>query len=232
MEREIEERMVDEIRASSEAYENLLVLADDIGIRLAGTSNEIAARDFLVEKLKQYGLDKVRTEAFQHQDSLADAVLMINNDVGGRPKSLSVPGFEELKPVLDPAAERVQRAGEDLEPFQVEVGGPSWGSDHFPFMAHGVPTVGISTEPLRPEDRLYGHTRADTPDKVYPEGLKECAVISAQVAAHVANLPSRPVPRRSRQEMEEMIRAPIVHMDLPPHPFSRRPTISCPANRS
>jgi len=67
MEREIEARMVDEIRASSEAYENLLVLADDIGIRLAGTSNEIAARDFLVEKLKQYGLDQVRTEAFQHR---------------------------------------------------------------------------------------------------------------------------------------------------------------------
>ena len=71
-------------------------------------------------------------------------------------------------------------------------------------MAHGVPTVGVSTEPVRPEDRLYGHTRADTPDKVYPEGLNECAAISAQVAVHVANLPVRPVPRQSREQMEEM----------------------------
>lgn len=51
MKQEIETRIVDQIFSNSEAYENLLVLADDIGIRLAGTSNEIKARDFLVETL-------------------------------------------------------------------------------------------------------------------------------------------------------------------------------------
>ena len=51
--------------------------------------------------------------AFRHQDFLADAVLMINNDVGGRPKSLSVAGFEELKPVLDPGGD-----GRDVRPVR------------------------------------------------------------------------------------------------------------------
>ncbi len=63
----IENRIVDEIFANSEAYENLLVLADDIGPRLIGTPNEIRARDYLVKNLCRYGLDNVRTEAFPHQ---------------------------------------------------------------------------------------------------------------------------------------------------------------------
>ena len=67
MEHQIEKRMVDEIFSASEAYENLLVLADDIGIRLAGTPNEIAARDFLAGTLSRYGLDQVHTETFQHR---------------------------------------------------------------------------------------------------------------------------------------------------------------------
>ncbi len=437
MEREKEDRMVNEILASPEAYENLLVLADDIGIRLAGTPNEMAARDFLVDTLKRYGLDQVHTEAFQHrawtplheelqlvrpverllacrcaglspstpeggveaevvflergdrqeleqhkeqvkgrfvvvpyypvarqlktplaaeygamglleyrnypgglqpartcafaksgaipaasisgedaaylrrlqerkgsvgmklvldsrievkeswnvvgeirgtdegaehltmgghydtwhvgpgavdnasgvvavlaaarglalyrqhlrrtikvvlfgveesglvgawaytrrhQDELADTLLMLNNDVGGRPTGVGVAGFEELKPVLEGVAKRVRVAGEGLGPFQVSGGGPSWGSDHFPFLAHGVPVLGISTQPVRPEDRLYGHTRADTADKVYKEGLGECAAINAQLASHIANLSVRPVLQKSRAELEELFR--------------------------
>ncbi len=64
---EIENRIVEEIFARSEAYGNLLVLADDIGIRFPGTPNEIKARDFLVETLASYGLDDVHTEAFPHR---------------------------------------------------------------------------------------------------------------------------------------------------------------------
>ena len=63
----IENRIVDEIFAHSEAYENLLVLADDIGPRFIGTLNEIIARDFLVETFSRYGLDNVRSEAFPHR---------------------------------------------------------------------------------------------------------------------------------------------------------------------
>ena len=52
------------------------------------------------------------------------------------------------------------------------MGGPQgWGSDHFPFVAHGVPTIGLETASALPEDRFYSHTRADTAEKVY-QGLK------------------------------------------------------------
>ena len=67
MDERVEGQIVEEIFSHSEAYENLLVLADDIGSRVAGSVGEVAARDFLVETLERYGLDDVHTEAFPHR---------------------------------------------------------------------------------------------------------------------------------------------------------------------
>ena len=62
-----ERQLVEEIEARSEAFENLQVLADDIGTRQPGTANEVRARDFLCDTLKRYGLHQVRAEPFQHR---------------------------------------------------------------------------------------------------------------------------------------------------------------------
>ncbi len=67
MKHEIEKRVLEEIFASSEAHRNLLVLADDIGARLAGSENEVRARDFLLDTLSRYGLNDVHVEEFQHR---------------------------------------------------------------------------------------------------------------------------------------------------------------------
>ena len=80
---------------------------------------------------------------------------------------------------------------------------PSWGSDHFPFYAEGVPTLGVGGEAVNPDARLYGHTRADTADKVYPRGLSEAAAVNAQVLLAVANADERPARRRTQQELEQ-----------------------------
>ncbi|SVC34738.1 uncharacterized protein METZ01_LOCUS287592, partial [marine metagenome] len=61
-----EERILADIEQNSEAWENLLVLADDIGMRVAGSLGEIQARDFLLETFHRYGLDEVRLEPFEH----------------------------------------------------------------------------------------------------------------------------------------------------------------------
>ena len=129
---------------------------------------------------------------------------MINNDDGGRPTGIGIAGFDELKPFLAPVADRIGVAGEDLKPFQVTVGKPSWGSDVFPFAAQGIPAIGISTEPIHPEDWLYGHTHADTTDKVYRQGLNECAGINAQIVFHIANMSTRPARRKTQEEVEEL----------------------------
>ena len=63
----VEQKIVDEILARSEAWENLQVLADDIGTRRPGTRNEERARDFLCQTLQGYGLSDVRAEPFENR---------------------------------------------------------------------------------------------------------------------------------------------------------------------
>ena len=53
MDERVEEQIVEEIFSHSEAYENLQVLADDIGSRVAGSAGEVAARDCLEEPLER-----------------------------------------------------------------------------------------------------------------------------------------------------------------------------------
>ena len=67
MSESIEEAVAAEIEARSEAWENLLVLADDIGVRVAGSEGEVRARDFLLRTFREYGLDDVHLEPFEHR---------------------------------------------------------------------------------------------------------------------------------------------------------------------
>ena len=159
---------------------------------------------FVLFGVEESGLVGSWAYVHQHSDELANTILMINNDVGGRPSGISISSFDQLKPPLDEVAGRVRIAGQDLPPFLVSVGEPSWGSDHFPFLAHGVPTIGISTVAVQLEDRLYGHTRADTPDKVYKEGLTECAAINAQIVFQIANISVRPAGQKTQDQLEKL----------------------------
>lgn len=163
---------------------------------------------FVLFGVEESGLVGAWAYTREHETELDDTILMINNDVGGRPSGLGLMGFGDLKPSLVEVAQRVRvEGGEGAEPFQVSVGGPGgWGSDHFPFVAHGVPAIGLGTESALPEDRFYGHTRADTAEKVYEQGLTECAAIDAQVLHHVANLPKRPAARKTQAQMEALFR--------------------------
>jgi|GEM_PF-5573282 len=54
-----------EIFNSSEIWENLLILCDDLGSCFAGTPEEAEAARFLEAKLRDYGLDNVHAEPFE-----------------------------------------------------------------------------------------------------------------------------------------------------------------------
>ena len=157
---------------------------------------------FVAFGVEESGLVGSWAYVHQHKDELDDTILMINNDVGGRPSRLAIAGAEDLVPSMEEIAQRVQI--KDLQqPFAVDCGIPSWGSDHFPFFAEGVPTLGVGGETVNPDAHLYGHTRADTADKVYPRGLSEAAAVNAQVLLAVANADERPARRRTQQELEQ-----------------------------
>ena len=127
---------------------------------------------FVAFGVEESGLVGSWAYVHQHKDELDDTILMINNDVGGRPSRLAIAGAEDLVPSMEE-------------------------------IAQGVPALGVGGETVNPDARLYGHTRADTADKVYPRGLSEAAAVNAQVLLAVANADERPARRRTHQELEQ-----------------------------
>jgi Zn-dependent M28 family amino/carboxypeptidase len=67
--------------------------------------------------------------------------------------------------------------------------GTSAASDHWPFYLQGVPTIYLHEEPSYRqliEGRGWGHTSADTMDKVDPRNLQEAAMIMARLLLRIA----------------------------------------------
>jgi len=62
--REIDEAITSDVWASTESYDNLITLCS--WYRFGGTPGEVKARDFLLQKFKDYGLDDSHTEEFTY----------------------------------------------------------------------------------------------------------------------------------------------------------------------
>jgi len=62
---EIDKAILGEVYSSSEAMDNLTELCDEYGSRFPGTPGEKGSVDFMVEKLKSYGLDNPHYETFK-----------------------------------------------------------------------------------------------------------------------------------------------------------------------
>ena len=82
-------------------------------------------------------------------------------------------------------------------------------SDHFPYFLAGYPSATLRSLDATAGmiGRGYGHTEADTVDKVTPRGLQMGAAFAARVAARLACLDEFPSGRRDeaavRQVLEE-----------------------------
>ncbi|HET9015927.1 MAG TPA: M28 family peptidase [Thermomicrobiaceae bacterium] len=76
-------------------------------------------------------------------------------------------------------------------------------SDHFPFFLQGYPSATLNSRDSTAGmiGRGYGHTEADTVDKVTLRGLQMGAAIAARLAATLANDDEFPGRRRSRDEV-------------------------------
>jgi hypothetical protein len=61
-----ERDLIGEIWQTSEIHKNMLVLADEIGSRFAGTPSEKQAQEYMVDKLKEYGYENARAVPFKY----------------------------------------------------------------------------------------------------------------------------------------------------------------------
>jgi Zn-dependent M28 family amino/carboxypeptidase len=84
-------------------------------------------------------------------------------------------------------------------------------SDHFPFAMHGVPTGSVSTTELSASavqglvGRGWGHTAADTFDKVNGKSLQAAAMVAARVLLHVAEAGDWPARHKTTAEVEQQL---------------------------
>lgn len=137
----------------------------------------------------------------KHREELGPVSLMLNLDacVGSSPAEFVLNGFEELRPLLQGfAADMRYQLG--LKQRVVTA------SDNFPFVMQGIPAINLVRRGVDPHlGRGYGHTAADTLDKVSEVDLRESAMVAARVllrsAVHEAPLGRR----RSQDEVRDML---------------------------
>jgi hypothetical protein len=129
-----------------------------------------------------------------HQEEMEDTAIMINMELGRlanrdgtKHPALTVYQPKELKEKLKAFGEEIQYPLEILD-------GTSAASDHWPFYMQGVPTIYMHSE-TSPRDliigRGWGHTSADTMDKVDPRNLQEGAMVMARLLLRIANQEER-----------------------------------------
>jgi len=117
----------------------------------------------------------------RHADEMPNVRLMVNVDSIGniRGKGFNFQGWDEAKRRLARMASEMRES----IPFQNRAHPYS---DHFPFMVAGVPVCTLGSVGT-PSGRGYGHTAADTLDKVNRADLREAAGLLARCLVRFAN---------------------------------------------
>ena len=139
-------------------------------------------------------------EAMADAADLESIRAVVNVDGAGRFRNLKAlsHGSESLAELAD---EVTSAAGQPV----VHETDPHPFSDHWPFLRAGVPTLQLHSEPPEGSERGrgWGHTTADTRDKVDPRNLREHAMLTALL---VRELTRTDVPRIESDELREQLR--------------------------
>ena len=81
-------------------------------------------------------------------------------------------------------------------------------SDHYPFAMRGVPngTLNSKDRTAGLVGRGYGHTEADTFDKIHLRGLQMSAIAVARLALAMSQADDFPAKRRTEDEVREQLK--------------------------
>ncbi|MEF8757104.1 MAG: M28 family peptidase [Halobacteriales archaeon] len=129
---------------------------------------------------------------------IGDVKAVINVDGAGNSRNLRVGtnGFENFEDAFEAVTD-----GYDAPLSTDDTVSPH--GDQWPFVQEGVPAVMASTT-SEGEGRGWGHTHADTLDKLDPRDLREVAIQLATVAAEVAS-DERSFARKDREEIQDAL---------------------------
>lgn len=153
---------------------------------------------FAAEEVGLFGSWAYRDE---HERELSRVRYMLNLDGagqgGGGSEVMSLTGTPELAPFFSGLAEEFNYKFDVVDRFAGH-------SDHFPFTLAGVPAGGIASRDARQGmiGRGWGHTEADTVDKVSLRGLQMAAILTARVLLRLSVTPDADWPGRHRTPEE------------------------------
>lgn len=128
---------------------------------------------------EELGLWGSKAYAAKHHE---DVVAAINLDMTGKPVGFNTMGFDQYKEFF----ENLQKDIEGIDLYQGVVSQPWTNSDHFWFMAKGIPVFLIHGK-LDKEMVHYYHDFADTFDKVSKDYLSSAAGVTAITLYRLAN---------------------------------------------
>jgi Zn-dependent M28 family amino/carboxypeptidase len=131
-----------------------------------------------------YGAEEVGLcgSAYDSAEREHDSIVaIVNNDGVGRGRTLScvTHGFDELIAAAETVADRFDHPIETSPEL-----GPH--SDHWPYVQWGVPGYHVLSE-TEPVGRGWGHTHADTIDKLAPRDLREQSILLTELVVHLAD---------------------------------------------
>ncbi|WP_231186487.1 M28 family peptidase [Haladaptatus sp. DYF46] len=174
------------------------VLATEAGRLLAQIEDELETR----VRVLVFGSEEIGLQGAYHAMNTYDlnaVKCIVNIDGAGRDRTLSV-NANEFDEVLD-AFEAVtdERSIPLVSSNSVSPHGDQWA-----FVQEGVPGVMVSSTNPDKSGRGWGHTHADTLDKIDIRDLREHAVTIADAVCTLTEA-DREVPSRSREDTRDLI---------------------------
>ncbi|WP_435195531.1 M20/M25/M40 family metallo-hydrolase [Natronomonas sp. EA1] len=164
---------------------------------LAAREAELETKvEFVCFGAEEVGLLGSEYLAEQVDQSTIKAVLNNDGVVQGRNLTFYTHGFAGLRAAVETVGDRMGH------PMEVN---PQLGphSDHWPFVVHGTPGIHVYAE-TGAEGRGWGHTRADTLDKLEKRDLREQAVLLTELAVALASRETE-LERKDEAELVERL---------------------------
>ncbi|PSQ31431.1 peptidase M28 [Halobacteriales archaeon SW_6_65_46] len=146
---------------------------------LAAREDELETQvEFVCFGAEEVGLVGSDYLAERRDPAAVKAVLNFDGVVRGRSLAAYTHGFDALDTAINEVSDRLD------QPFTAN---PHHGphSDHWPFVERGIPGLHVYSE-TDDEGRGWGHTRADTLDKLAVRDLREQAVVLTELAVELA----------------------------------------------
>ncbi|WP_411968120.1 M28 family peptidase [Haloferax sp. YSSS75] len=153
----------------------------EVARALAAREDELETRvRFVCFGAEEVGLVGSEHEAERLGADRANVKAIVNNDgvVAGRTLKLHTHGFEELEATAKAVSDRFDH---DISTIPEQL--PH--SDHWPFVAHGVPAFMVGSE-RKGRGRGWGHTHADTIEKLESRTLREQAILLTELTVELA----------------------------------------------